>query len=278
MKYINWNPENDSYLKEIEMTIHDNYHNKLSCNVDNINNIFMQRASRLKSLKKILSKLDEKIAGNILEVGAGDAWCSVYLLGHVKDIKEMHIMEINESAVKKLIPSILEKYCICLDNITLIKGSFNDIKNESYYDYVFAMGSLHHSSNLYKTMMSIYKSLKPGGMLLAHEPYMFNEIKNKFYFDRQNEVVNFKNMVKIKNEERTDLFYRLCEYQTAGFHAGYDVYYEDVTHFKKKFGKYKILSIFGDKIKSNVHTPRDAIFIFQKPFCNYDKNSVTAWE
>ncbi len=273
MKFENWTPENDKFLKIKEIEIHNKYHEDIASSEITLATLFETptRKFRIDALKEAISKVGAPIQGKVLEVGAGDGWCSAYLCRNY-NIDEIFTMEINEAAIHKLIPKVFEVAKVDINKATLILGSFNDIRLKSHFDYVFVMGALHHSSNLYATFKNIYNCLKPGGWLIAQEPYMHNQALNNFYHKREGEEANFKGIAKITNSERTDLFYRECEYRVAGFHAGFDYQSQRVLKPAEK----SQLKWYRKIIPENIDKPNNLIVFAQKPM--NDQKPVTSWE
>lgn len=276
MELINWNPNNDKYLKKGEIDIHNKFHKQRSVQKITKWHIFESdhRKFRIKSFEKALRRAKTKIHGNVLELGAGDGWCSAYMLKNYK-LNVLYTMEINPSALEYLIPKVFEVSGVETDNVKLVLGSFNNIQKENFFDFVVVMGALHHSSNLFETFKNIYKSLKPGGWLISQEPYMINSTRNSFYFERDKEEVNFKGILKVKNSDRTDIFFRDCEYRVAGFHAGFDFHSEVVYKEERK----SFLGLKAIKKKEKIGNPNNLIIYAQKPENGYKNlKPVTAWE
>jgi len=274
MKILDWNPGKDTLLKGKEIEVHEIYHSHLASQELTKAKILKnsKRRMRARSLEKALRKIGKPLNGKVLELGAGDGWCSAYMLSkYYAQLSEMHTMEINPAAINQLIPKVFDIVGVNTEKSTLIHGSFNNIQLENYYDYVIVMGAIHHSSNLYRTFMEIQKALKPGGWLIAQEPYMLDDTMNSFYTNRQNKVDNFKGLTEVRNGDRSDIFFRSCEYRAAAFHAGFDYQTFGIPDLSLWYFKRALLG-------QNVGRPKNMTIYAQKPLTGLQLPTPTGWE
>lgn len=222
MKKENWRPDKDEFLKKGEVDLHKLLHSSRSNLVSDWKHILKAKDFRWRALNNSFREIGG-IRGRVLEIGAGNGWCSAAILRFYPQITSIYIMEINDFALDKLIPNTLRAFDVEHKDITLVLGSFNKIPYKEHFDYVIAMGALHHSENLFNTVRSVWKCLKPGGFLLAQEPAMVDTTPNSFYEIRKSGVTVFSEGPKVSNQDRSDIFYRDCEYFTAMYHAGFDL-------------------------------------------------------
>ncbi|MFK7905182.1 MAG: cyclopropane-fatty-acyl-phospholipid synthase family protein [Chitinophagales bacterium] len=274
MKKIDWNPSEDKLLKAKEIEIHYQHHNNLVNQDLTVNKILYtsKRKFRSKALEFALKKIGSKPHGKILEVGAGDGWCSAYMLKNYPNIESLYTMEINEAAIDELIPKVFNIVGVDTNKSVLVHGSYNSIPVENHFDFIVAMGAIHHSANLYLTFKTLYKSLKPGGWLIAQEPFMLNDTANEYYYRRNAKVVNFKGLLEIKNSERSDIMYRECEYRTAAYHVGFDFHSKELTDKSVKSMIKKI------KKKPDLTRPLNLVLYAQKPHKEPSEVVTTNWE
>jgi SAM-dependent methyltransferase len=270
MKYEDWSPTEDSFLKPMEIEIHESYHRSLIEKYKSEGDIFSpHRYFRIRSLNKALKKTGV-ISGKVLEIGAGDGWCSAHLLKHYK-LSEIFTMEISDAAAKELIPHVFNVCNVDASIATGVKGSFNNIRKTDYFDFVVAMGAIHHSENLFETFRNVYKSLKPGGWFIAQEPSKGNSTRNEFYFTRDEQEIDFKKMTKVVNRDRSDNFYRQCEYQTAAYHAGLNVDVNWLAGPKGLGNWFGLKNLLSGKAKN-------VLIVGQKPLKNHERIPITSWE
>lgn len=283
MKRENWNPESDRYLKSGERELHQFLHSKRTNEAFDWKKILGKKDRRWIPFQRAVSRCGG-IRGRILEVGAGDGWCSAAILRHY-EVEESFIMEIDEAAIDSLIPETLRNFEVDDRKVTLVLGSFNAIPHVDYFDFIIAMGSLHHSENLFVTLRSLWTALKPGGALLSQEPAMADNTSNEFYRRRSQEVKKFEEGIQIRNDERSDNFYRKCEYLTALHHAGFEVIFEDLSSAHSGLETKKTIwsRIFGRESASVEvgplpNTPTNIFITAIKPLDCDGGLPTTAWE
>lgn len=278
LKIENWSPEDDKFLKKGEIDLHQFLHARRSESSPTSESILKTKEFRWQCLQDAIGK-SGGVSGRILEVGAGDGWCSAAVLAHYP-VREACIVEIDDAAVTGLIPSTLEAFGVTDREITLAKGSFNRIPKEGYFDFAFAMGALHHSSNLYATFRSLYLALRPGGVLFSQEPCMADSTPNSFYTDRDAQTTAFQEGIEIVNRDRSDTFFRECEYRTAALHAGFDVTMNRVFRPEPKMGVVqKLRAGFSSKPPGvEADKPYNVFISARKPAGRGTVVPLTAWE
>ena len=215
---INWNIDDDVYTKKSEIKLHFDLHSIRASQGgwESVNEF------RLKSLKKAEEIIGKNFSGQVLEIGAGNGYASVDIAKR-KGVVQVHSLECNKAALDKLIRRNYQKNNILEEKYELILGSFNDIQNKNHYDFIVALGTIHHSGNLLKTMESIFSALKPEGFFIAQEPYMDSCTPNSHYINKRSQVKKVQGLIEVKESDRDDHFFRICEYQTAFHHAGFDI-------------------------------------------------------
>lgn len=220
--YINWEPEEDQYLRSGERMLHEKIHA-----IKYFNHDFQARPDRLEYLRLGEKVAGKTISGTVLDIGCGNGYSSVHIC-ETRDIKQVHAMECDVPAVDKLIRANFNNSNVPEELYKLILGSFNKINNKEYYDFVISLGAIHHSSNLLVTMREIYDCLKPGGFFIAHEPYLADTTQNSEYIEKSQTFKNVQGLIRVRESERDDHFFRKCEYMTAFYHSGFIVNVNDV--------------------------------------------------
>lgn len=215
---IDWNPTSDPVLKKGEVEVHHKIHTQM-----HEKDMFNEKPARIKLLMQGEKFTGTVMEGSVLDIGCGNGYSSINLLKNRKGINMMHSMECNLPAVDQLIRTNYTRNKIDPKRYELILGSFNNIRNKNFYNYITALGVIHHSGNLLKTMKSIYSALKPGGFFIAHEPYMKSFTPNSVYIKKEDNIKKVQGMVTMKESERDDHFFRQCEYLTAFHHSGFDI-------------------------------------------------------
>lgn len=217
---INWKPNEDPFLKDREIEIHEKLH-KYKKNKGNFNSN-QTRIEHIQTAEQIIGK---QIRGEVLDIGSGNGYSSVYLSKR-KDIK-VYSMECNVEGVD-LIDENFKHNKIDKNKYETVLGSFNNIPLKDHFDFILSLGTLHHSSNLYKTLSELYSSLRHGGYIIAHEPYMDDTTQNEYFINKSNNIKNFQGIENIREGDRDDHFFRRCEWLTACYHSGFEVNFKQV--------------------------------------------------
>ena len=272
--------------KDIEL--HDlKYENLISKDPEEI---FKPRIEILSHFQKKIKKIN----GNVLDIGAGSGYASIWLAKN-SNANKIICLENSKFAVDRLIPKNI-KYHKVEDKIDVQLGSFEDLQFNDNFDFIISFGSIHHASCLFTCMNSLYKALKNNGYLIMSEPSMDNSTSNEDYIKKYNTEEIFEG-IKIKNYERNDRFFREAEYITSAVYSGFDLKlksYENKNYsnvsskvkiiknllmkkeilklitlifsYPLKFFKFKILNTKKENSKSIV---KPTIFFFQKNITSY---------
>lgn len=174
------------------------------------------RTNILKTLKGKIGNLH----GTIADIGCGNGYLSIFMAKRYRDIIKIDAIEGSEQAVTTLLPRNIDFHGMT-EKVNPVLANFDQLE-EQKYDFVFAMGSIHHSKNLQETSNSIYRSLKKGGVLVAQEPAMPDYTTHSEYEEKYNIIENRFGLT-IKNGDRFDRFFRECEYKSALIKSGFDI-------------------------------------------------------
>ena len=117
---------------------------------------------------KIYLRLKEfPLTGIGLELGAGIGYFSA-TLSEEPDVKLLYVVEYASQYVEKIMPIVFEHYARNPEKLQRVVGDFNKLKlDNSSLDFIYELGSLHHSEDLSVTLQECYRVLKPGGVLIA---------------------------------------------------------------------------------------------------------------
>jgi ubiquinone/menaquinone biosynthesis C-methylase UbiE len=113
---------------------------------------------------------DVLFSGVGVELGAGTGLLSSTVANFEK-VEKIYALEIVKNMVDLIIPKVSEY--VAQENKNKIQptcGSFNflELQNNSV-DFIFEIGSLHHSSNIHETMKESFRVLKKGGFMLCFD-------------------------------------------------------------------------------------------------------------
>lgn len=240
-------------MRRIDKSLHQDIHRSMM----NIHpeNIFTHRVN----VFSIFEDLVQPIHGNILDVGCGSGYASIWLAKN-KPVNQIIALEASSQAVHELIPRNIAYHNV-EDLVTPLEGTFDNIPFENHFDYVIAFGALHHSRCLWSTMQSISKSMKDGGFLIAQEPAMPNMTTNQQYIDKYNVIEN-RFGVEIRNGDRDDHFFREAAYIVSATFSGMDVvYFED---YKRKIKKDNFINTIKYYMKNSYDFVKSLQYLVSK--------------
>jgi SAM-dependent methyltransferase len=166
------------------------------------------------------------ISGTVLEIGAGTGWCSS-LISTLPDVTKIYAVDYDPISVEHLMPQVQRSLGAQAHKIERVLGSFNNIPLESEVDFIFSIGALHHSENLFHTLKECFKALKPGGSLVAVEPTFADNETNTQILERAmgiNQGLVKKHGLTTTFTDNSNHYYRLCEFLTAAYAAKFDAW------------------------------------------------------
>ena len=256
-------------LNKLDQTLHDEIHASMLKK----NPRTLLSNPRLKVLDKLKDDFNIKLEGVVADVGCGSGYFGIGLAKKFPNILRIDCIEASKSAAEELIPRNVKFYNL-ETRVKPVHGSFDNLGSETY-DSIFAMGALHHSHDLKKTLGSIAKALKPNGILIAQEPAMPDNTTHTDYQFKYN-IVEERFGLKIRNGDRFDRFFRESEYKYWLIMNGFDILLWDdfktntnnspkfksiknylaINGFKKTLTK-AIYSLFQKKIKKHEGQPEE---------------------
>lgn len=170
---------------------------------------------------KVLDMLSAfTITGDVADIGCGSGYFGIGVAKRFNSVTRVDCIEASKLAVESVISRNIDYFGLS-SKVKALEGSFDALPANSY-DVVFAMGALHHSQNLSRTMQSIFIALKPGGLLVAQEPAMPDTTTHEAYLEKYN-IVEERYGLRIRNGDRYDRFFRDCEYKYCLVNNGFNL-------------------------------------------------------
>ena len=128
-------------------------------------------------IDEVCEQLTFTLNGVGVELGAGSAGLSAsFLKNQNHDIDVIYGVEIVPGVVEHLQTKVAKKSGL-EGRLVPVLGSFDDIKLEdNSVDFMIELDSLHHSNDLVRTLKEVYRTLKPGGKLIAFDRVQFNSL------------------------------------------------------------------------------------------------------
>lgn len=154
---------------------------KITNNLDDFGNDFMNidmypdyekkvldRKNRIEEVTKIVNDKSLDIKGKCIELGSGYGYFSM-ILSKKPDVTEAVAFDISVAETNRFGPFVKELIKPNMDKVTYKVGDFNKLSDEyGQYDTVIFCASLHHSSDIPKSLEIAYKLLKEGGKVILH--------------------------------------------------------------------------------------------------------------
>ncbi|MCW2366815.1 SAM-dependent methyltransferase [Sphingobium sp. B7D2B] len=101
----------------------------------------------------------------VLDLGCGSGWTSVFFAKHGYHVVGQDIAEdMIELANMNKAASNLG------DELMFVESDYEDLPHVDLFDCAVFFDSLHHAENTEAALRSAYTALKPGGVLVTHEP------------------------------------------------------------------------------------------------------------
>lgn len=128
----------------------------------------LDRKSRLEEVQRIIDNPDMGIKGKCIELGSGYGYFAM-LMSKKADVTEAVAFDISIAEITRFGPHIKEIIKPNYEKFTYKIGDMNKMDSEyGTYDSVIFCASLHHSSDIPKSLEIAYKILKPGGTCVLH--------------------------------------------------------------------------------------------------------------
>ncbi|WP_313333199.1 class I SAM-dependent methyltransferase [Sphingobium yanoikuyae] len=118
----------------------------------------------LTSIGTIMSLLPPAPA-RILDLGCGGGWTSIFLARHGYEV-------VGQDIAADMIELARENAGLYRvgDHLQFICGDFESLDFQDHFDAAIFFDSLHHAEDEALAIRSAYRALKPGGILITHEP------------------------------------------------------------------------------------------------------------
>jgi len=187
---------------------------------------------RLETMRKIRQSLPEVFRGKIIEIGAGTGIVTSEL-SKFPEVERIYCMDYDQDTVEKLMPLVQWSLDANIKKITRVIGSYNNIKCEEEFDAIIAVGALHHSEDLDKTLRECFRVLKPGGRFIISDYCLTGTLTQYEYSammekpldesDAKTVVSGYKSENIRKNSTISEHARPAYIYQAAAFNAGFNI-------------------------------------------------------
>jgi len=222
--------------------------------------------SRLKIFEIFENKV-EKISGNILDIGAGTGYASIFIL---KNFNNVNVTSLDISPNSCTLAKKYAEHFKLENKLNIINSDLYDYSPKNKFDLIVSFGTLHHADCLFSFVKKISELLVEGGHLLCSEPTQSNFTTNSEYIKKYN-TAEIKYDLELKNFERDDHFFREAEYIVSASFNNLDLIYLDDLKKNKSFYK----KFFNKENGTNYKEIKSKILIFKK---NYHEKIPHKWK
>src|SRR3989344_150572 len=205
--------------------------------------------------------LKKKIKGIGVEVGSGPATFSPVLAKRGL-VQKIYAVEVCESIVRLLMPKVV-RY-ILDDNeqkVSGVMGSFDDMRLPSEsVDFIFDFFSLHHSSDLSRTLKECHRILKKDGFIFCFDkarPDYFtsqdlDELLDKECFEEEKKVLDDPDRI-ISRRMLGEREFRLRDWKSYLLGAGFQkIESFNLSKLNQRFIK-KLIAAIPARIQSRIN-------------------------
>ena len=238
-KKIHWNLNDDATIRfsaqDFREVVLSPILNSYLCDKSNcISSISEGRSYwRVETMRLINDARPDLFLGTVLEVGAGTGIVSS-MLSKLDSIDSVECSDYDEYSVDMVMPVYQWALNANIEKITRAVGSYNNIKSaDNSYNAIVAVGALHHSENLLRTMRECFRVLKPGGSFVISDYALSNTLTQAEYNVMMDKPRDEQDAAKFEDTEVLDNIKTnrdisehgrpICLYQSAAFQAGFDV-------------------------------------------------------
>lgn len=128
----------------------------------------LARKNRVAEVSMIIDQTEIPIRGRCIELGAGHGYFSV-LLSRKPAVEKVVALDISAASILRWGPFIWDWLKPDWSKLTYAVADMNQLEHEfGTYDTVVFCASLHHSSDIPKSMRIANRLLKPGGVVVLH--------------------------------------------------------------------------------------------------------------
>lgn len=106
------------------------------------------------------------LKGRGIDLAAGNLWAVPRLIRN-EAVEHVHCLEFSEYRLVNIGPTVLKHYEVPPDKVTLVVGSFYELKlNDASLDFVLLSAALHHADEPERLLKEVSRVLKPDGVVI----------------------------------------------------------------------------------------------------------------
>lgn len=140
-----------------------------------------------------LKEKDIKISGNAVDLAAGNLWATPQLLK--AGASHVHCIEFSQHRLLELGPLVLQHYGVRSEQVTLVLGSFYDLKlPNASQGLVFMSQAFHHAEDPKRLLKEIRRVLRPDGVVIIIGEHFFKtwRVYAKYYLRQIRQLASLR--------------------------------------------------------------------------------------
>jgi SAM-dependent methyltransferase len=173
-------------------------------------NIF--KPGRRDELEHLMAQRRFPVAGRCIELGSGPGWLA-QMLTRYPQVTEVVALDISARSILRWSPALADRIQPDAAKLKYLVRDMNRFEeDEGHFDTAVFAGSLHHSSDIPRSLATANRLLRPGGMVVLFAEHYYPVIGLQ------------QRRLRRVRRERPDLLFTIPEFSRALSRAGFEAH------------------------------------------------------